>query len=157
MKNDDETATPGELLQILEYAEMADAFADPILRVAERIHEKGLGKKAGRLVEILAKELAEIAKPVYLLLKEHTTNVRRERKEFVINSISSLPYQDTETRVAMVKAAVEILRMERNEQNDLIKSMEIGNLKARLNKAEGRNDSSKSVGDLLALLRNQRN
>lgn len=156
--DENETAIPGELLVALEYAEMADALAAPILRVVERIHEKRLGKKVGQLLGILAQEIVDIATPVYSMVEARQDKIRKRRKDFVYDFMKASPYDSgTTTNAEMVKAAVEILRLEKNEYESLAKTIEISGLKGQLAASKKENSSDVDLSSLLAKLRNRAN
>lgn len=159
MANNDDTDTtiPGELLEVLGYAEMADALAEPILRIAERIHEKKLGQKVGRLLGFFAQEIVDIAKPVYEMVEARQKKVRELRAAFVYKFLKESPYGSSNEKInsSLVKAAIEILRMEKNEQDSMAKTIEIAGLKGQLSRREKSSDVD--LSGLLSKLRNTKN
>ena len=82
---DDNSAPPlpREVLEVLEALTTAEAFAEPIMMLAERLKDKQLGEKAGQVLRILVNEFVAVLKPLYDQLETHLKEARADRLQIM--------------------------------------------------------------------------
>lgn len=142
---DDNSAPPlpREVLEILEALTTAEAFAEPIMMLAEKIKDKQLGDKAGQVLQIVVNEFVAVLKPLYDQLEAHLKAAREERLQFIQKA--------TANSIVSEGTALALLNFSDLEHKYLIKSAEGSFWKWKAenpSKADGSNPFGTMLKDL---------
>lgn len=134
---------PREVLEVLEVLTTAEAFAEPIMMLAERLKEKQLGDKAGQVLHTIVNEFVAVLKPLYEQLEGHLKLAREERLKFI--------QQATSNSIVSEGTALALLNMSDLEHKYLVKSAEGSFWKWKAenpSKADGKNPFETLLKDL---------
>jgi hypothetical protein len=74
---------PAEMLEILEQVAMVEALAEPAQELIDRLAAKGLGAKAGQMLQQIVNEALDVFQPLIKQLENYQLNNMNTRLEFI--------------------------------------------------------------------------